>query len=41
MLLDKAQFLAELRTYPEIALELLPVLTGWLREANARAAQVS
>lgn len=41
VLLDKAQFLAELRTYPEIALEILPVLTEWLRAADARVAQTS
>ncbi|MGH2442370.1 MAG: cyclic nucleotide-binding domain-containing protein [Chloroflexota bacterium] len=41
VLLDKAQFLAELKTYPEMALAILPVLTGWLREANARIAELS
>lgn len=39
VLLDKAQFLAELKTHPEIALSILPVLAGWLREAQAREAQ--
>jgi CRP-like cAMP-binding protein len=41
VLLDKVQFLAELRTYPEIALSIIPVLVHWLREADARIAQLS
>lgn len=41
VLLDKAQFLAEIRTYPEIALALLPVLTGWVREADQQIAELS
>lgn len=41
VLLDKVQFLAELRTYPEIALSIIPVLVGWLREADAKIAQLS
>lgn len=41
VLLDKAQFLAELRTYPEIALSLIPVLTQWLREADRKIAELS
>lgn len=41
ILLDKAQFLAELRTYPEIALNILPVLVQWLREADRRIAELT
>jgi CRP-like cAMP-binding protein len=41
VLLDKAQFLAELRTYPEIALAILPVLTEWLRQADTKIASLS
>ncbi len=41
VLLDKSQFIAELKTYPEIALSILPVLTGWLRDADARIADLS
>lgn len=36
VLLDKAQFLAELRTYPEIALAIIPALVQRLREAEDR-----
>lgn len=36
VLLDKSQFLAELRTHPEIALAILPTLVDRLREADAR-----
>lgn len=38
VLLDKSQFLAELRTHPEMALPVLQTIAGWLREADARAA---
>jgi len=41
VLLDKGQFLAEIRTYPEVALAILPVVVDWLREADARAALLS
>jgi CRP-like cAMP-binding protein len=40
-LLDKTQFLSELRTHPEIALEMLPVLTRWVREADRKIAELS
>ena len=40
-LLDKAQFLGELQTYPEIALTILPVLVRWLRDADHRIAELS
>jgi CRP-like cAMP-binding protein len=41
ILLDKSQFIAELRTYPEIALAILPTVVGWLREADTVIAQLS
>lgn len=41
VLLDKSQFLAELRTFPETALAILPVIVNWLREADARIAELS
>lgn len=41
VLLDKSQFLAEIRTHPEIALSILPTLTEWLRDANTRIADLS
>jgi len=41
VLLDKSQFIAELKTYPEIALSILPVLVGWLRDADATIADLS
>jgi len=41
VLLDKSQFIAELRTYPEIALAILPIIVGWLRDADAKIAQLS
>jgi len=41
VLLDKSQFKAELKTYPEIALSILPVLVGWLRDADAKIADLS
>lgn len=34
LVLDKASFLGELQTYPEIGLSLIPVLVSWLRDAN-------
>src|SRR5947209_6303545 len=34
VLLDKSQFLAELHTHPEMAVEMLPVLVHWLQEAD-------
>jgi CRP/FNR family transcriptional regulator, cyclic AMP receptor protein len=40
LILDKAQFLAELRTYPEIGLALLPVLTQWIRDADEKLAEL-
>lgn len=40
VMLDKSQFLAEMHTHPEIALDILPVMVGWLREAEARGAVV-
>jgi CRP/FNR family cyclic AMP-dependent transcriptional regulator len=36
LVLDKASFLAELRTYPEIGLSLIPVLVSWLRDADRK-----
>jgi CRP/FNR family transcriptional regulator len=39
LILDKVQFLAELRTYPEIALALIPVLVEWLRDADRQRAE--
>lgn len=36
VLLDKAQFLAEMKSHPEIALEILPILVRRLAEAEAR-----
>jgi CRP/FNR family transcriptional regulator, cyclic AMP receptor protein len=41
VLLDKSQFDAELRSHPEIVLPILQTVVGWLREADARAAQRS
>ena len=41
VLLDKSQFIAEIRTYPDMALEILPVVVGWLREADTRIAELS
>jgi CRP/FNR family transcriptional regulator, cyclic AMP receptor protein len=41
ILLDKPRFLAEIRTYPEIALEILPVLVNRLLEADQRVAELS
>jgi CRP/FNR family cyclic AMP-dependent transcriptional regulator len=41
VLLDKSQFLAELRTYPEMALAILPTVVEWLREADTKIAQLS
>jgi len=41
VLLDKGQFLAELRTFPEIALPMLSVLVNWLQEADRKIAELS
>ncbi|HEX8919064.1 MAG TPA: cyclic nucleotide-binding domain-containing protein [Chloroflexota bacterium] len=41
LLLDKAQFLGQLRAHPEISLPLLEVLVKWLRESDRRAAELS
>jgi CRP-like cAMP-binding protein len=41
VLLDKPRFLAELRTYPEIALEILPVVVNRLLESDKRIAELS
>jgi CRP-like cAMP-binding protein len=41
VLLDKGQFLAEIRTYPEIALAIVPVLVGMIRDAERRIGQLS
>ena len=41
ILLDKAQFLAELRTYPEVSLALLPVLVQWIRDADRKLAETA
>lgn len=41
VLLDKSQFLAEMRTHPEIALSILPVVVRWLQEADRRIAELS
>jgi CRP/FNR family cyclic AMP-dependent transcriptional regulator len=40
-LLDKAQFLAELRSHPEIGLALIPVLVKWIRDADRIIAETS
>ncbi len=40
LVLDKAQFLAELRTYPEIGLALIPVLVQWIRDADEKLAEL-
>jgi CRP-like cAMP-binding protein len=37
VILDKSQFLAELRTYPDVALAILPNLVERLREAETRS----
>lgn len=37
VMLDKSQFLAELRLYPDVALAILPELVNRLREAEARS----
>jgi CRP-like cAMP-binding protein len=39
LVLDKAQFLAELNTYPEIGLALIPVLVQWIRDADEKLAE--
>ena len=39
LILDKAQFLAELKTYPEIGLALIPVLVQWLRDTDEKLAR--
>jgi len=41
VLLDKSQFLAELHTHPEMALTILPVLVGWLRDADTKLSELS
>ena len=41
VLLDKSQFLAELKTYPEMSLAILPTVVEWLREADTKVAQLS
>jgi CRP/FNR family transcriptional regulator, cyclic AMP receptor protein len=41
VLLDKGQFLAEVRTYPEIVLGIVPALVRMIRDAEARIAQLS
>jgi CRP/FNR family cyclic AMP-dependent transcriptional regulator len=41
VLLDKSQFIAELKSHPEIALPVLQTIAGWLREADERAVQSS
>jgi CRP-like cAMP-binding protein len=41
VLLDKSQFLAEIRTFPDMALAILPVVVGWLRQADTRIAELS
>ena len=41
VLLDKAQFLAEMRTHPEIAVAILPTLVQWLQEAESKIAELS
>jgi CRP/FNR family transcriptional regulator, cyclic AMP receptor protein len=38
VMLDKSQFRAELRAHAEMALDIIPVLVQWLREAEDRAA---
>lgn len=40
VLLDKGQFLAELRTYPEIALSIIPILVDWLQQADRKIAEL-
>lgn len=41
VLLDKPRFLAEIRTYPDIALEILPVVVNRLLESDKRIAELS
>lgn len=41
VLLDKSQFLAEVRTFPELALDILPIIVEWLRGADAKIAELS
>ena len=41
VLLDKSQFLAEIRTYPEMTLSMLPVLVRWIREADRKISELS
>lgn len=41
VLLDKSQFIAELHTFPDMALAIVPILAEWLRAADARIAQLS
>jgi len=41
VLLDKSQFRAELRSHPEIALQILETLVAWLRESDSRSVQSS
>ena len=41
LLLDKAQFVSQLQTHPEIGLALIPVLVQWLRDADRKVAEVS
>lgn len=40
VLLDKTQFLAEMQTYPEIAVSLLPVLVHWVKDADRTIAEL-
>lgn len=41
VLLDKSQFLAEIKVFPEITLAILPVIVEWLRESDAKVAHLS
>jgi CRP-like cAMP-binding protein len=41
VLLEKTQFLAEMRTHPEIALAMVPVLVHWVRQADEKIAELS
>jgi CRP/FNR family cyclic AMP-dependent transcriptional regulator len=41
VLVDKSQFKAGMVTHPEIASAILPVVVGWLREADTKLAELS
>jgi CRP-like cAMP-binding protein len=41
VMLDKSQFLAEMHSHPEMALDLIPVLVAWLQDADRRLSELS